>query len=547
MSLPEKPITRKEAYLAKIAGQDVPVPEWPLTREESYLAKIAGQKVSIPDKPITRVESYFAKIAGQTVTTPSFPITREEAYLAKMAGEDVDYPDKPITREESYFDEIINGGGEVVIVTKPTVSGDSFTYNGTAQGPTVTWESDMDQYCTVTDATKTNAGSYTLTIALKNTKTMKWDDESTSPITYAYTIAKADAVVTVNPSSVSLNPSTTTATVAVSWTGDGTASVASSDDTVASVSPASLSEAGNITITGGNSSGTAAITVSVAATTNYNAAAGSVSAQNQTIVLKTFSEATEEELVAMVQAADEGLIDLYEDAGWRVGQEREVEIESIAKTGTYDGVSWSVGNAQSSFTATLVLMARGDSNYSLVTPVLDKRGNQRTIPSFIVGFKDLFPAKETMNTGGSDSFGWNYCHLRDWCNGGVRKAFRFTTILPIFKKHKVYRVNASSAAIMPGWTEDYFSLPTEYEVTGTRTYSHEGEASNTTHFEWYQNSSNRIKKRYNSSMGVWLPDSYWTRSIKPYDRTYSVYIDTSSVSQYSSYEFEQCVSPFGCV
>ena len=265
------------------------------------------------------------------------------------------------------------------------------------------------------------------------------------------------------------------------------------------------------------------------------------------VTLKTFDEATEAELVEMVQAADEGWIDLYEDAGWRVGQEREVDIWSIPKTGTYDGVSWNVGNAQSSFTATLVLMARGDSNYSLVTPVLDKQGNQRTIPSFIVGFKDMFPNGEKMNTDGGDSFGWDYCKLRNWCNGGVRSAFRFTTILPIFKKHKVYRVNASNVAIMPGWTEDYFSLPTEYEVTGTRTYSYETEVSNTTHFEWYQNSSNRIKKRYNSSMAMWIPSSYWTRSIKPNDRTYSVYIDTSGVSQYSSYEFEQGVSPFGCV
>ena len=264
------------------------------------------------------------------------------------------------------------------------------------------------------------------------------------------------------------------------------------------------------------------------------------------ITLKTFSEATDEELVEMIQAADDGLIDLYDDAGWRVGQEREVYLSTIAKTGTFDDVSWNVGNAQSGFTATLVLMARGDSNYSLVTPVLDKQGNQRTIPSFIVGFKDLFPAKETMNTGGGETFGWNYCNLRNWCNGGVRKAIPFT-IRSIFKKHKVYRVNASNVAIMPGWTEDYFSLPTEYEVTGTRTYSHEAEVSNTTHFEWYQNSSNRIKKWYNSSVAIWLPNSYWTRSIRPYDRTYSVYIDTSGASQYSSYSIEQYVSPFGCV
>ena len=40
-NLPDTPITRKEQYLAAIAGQAVPYPETPLTREEAYLDAIA--------------------------------------------------------------------------------------------------------------------------------------------------------------------------------------------------------------------------------------------------------------------------------------------------------------------------------------------------------------------------------------------------------------------------------------------------------------------------------------------------------------------------
>ena len=36
-----KPITRKEMFLAKAAGQDVATPE-PITREEMFLSKIQG-------------------------------------------------------------------------------------------------------------------------------------------------------------------------------------------------------------------------------------------------------------------------------------------------------------------------------------------------------------------------------------------------------------------------------------------------------------------------------------------------------------------------
>lgn len=42
MSLPEKPLTRRELYLAKAAGQDVTLPETDLTREEMYLREIAN-------------------------------------------------------------------------------------------------------------------------------------------------------------------------------------------------------------------------------------------------------------------------------------------------------------------------------------------------------------------------------------------------------------------------------------------------------------------------------------------------------------------------
>jgi len=41
MPIPNNPITRKEAYLAAIAGQEVAVPAYPITREESYLDAIA--------------------------------------------------------------------------------------------------------------------------------------------------------------------------------------------------------------------------------------------------------------------------------------------------------------------------------------------------------------------------------------------------------------------------------------------------------------------------------------------------------------------------
>lgn len=39
------------------------LPEKPLSRKESYLAKIAGQSVEVPEKPESRIEQYLAYIA----------------------------------------------------------------------------------------------------------------------------------------------------------------------------------------------------------------------------------------------------------------------------------------------------------------------------------------------------------------------------------------------------------------------------------------------------------------------------------------------------
>ena len=536
MSLPDKPIGRLETYLAKIAGEAVTLPTAPISREEQYLAKIAGEAVDIPTGPVGRIETYLAKIAGEAVTLPESPISREEHYLAAIAGEDVALPNAPISRIEMYLDEIANSG-DPVIVTKPTVSGNSFTYNGTAQGPTITWAEGMEQYCNVSHATETNAGTYTLTIALKNLRTMTWSDDTKDPITYEYTIAKANAVLTVSPSSVSLTPSTTTATVSVAWTGDGVAAISSSDTTVVTVSPATLSAAGNFTVTAGSTSGSATITVSVAATTNYNAASDTVSASYQTITLKTFAEATEAELVEMVQAADDGLIDLYEDAGWRVGQEREVSISAISSSGTYDGVSWSVGESQSAQTITLVLMHKGD--YELVTPVKAKGGADRSTCSFVVGMKDCLDETGYLNSSQTDvKNGWQAVSRRNWCNGGFRGALP-NGIEGIFKKFKCYFWNKTLSQI--NITQDYFTLPAEKEIFGVTAQGYDGEANVLVWFDWYKTEAHR-KKLVNASAGQW-----WSRSVSIVGSSYcTVQNGTVSAAAVNAYP-PKGISPFGCV
>lgn len=121
----------------------------------------------------------------------------------------------------------ITGGGGTTIVQKPTVTVGTYTYNGTAQGPTITGL-DTD-HCTVTNATKTDAGTYTLTISLKNTSTMVWSDITTADITAEYTIAKKSVTIPTVSGSFTYDGTEKTATIGSTgdsayWTQGGTAS-----------------------------------------------------------------------------------------------------------------------------------------------------------------------------------------------------------------------------------------------------------------------------------------------------------------------------------
>lgn len=177
------------------------------------------------------------------------------------------------------------GGGGTTIVQKPTVSVGTYTYDGTAQGPTITWDAGMADNCVVTNATKTDAGTYTLTIALKNASKMIWDDFTTADLTYEYTIQKADQTITLSSNAVTLDPEHLTSTVTISGA-QGTISVTSSDASIATATVnGSAVTISNVSETSGN----ATITVSAAATTNYEGATASISVICAFVQKQTFT------------------------------------------------------------------------------------------------------------------------------------------------------------------------------------------------------------------------------------------------------------------
>lgn len=160
-------------------------------------------------------------------------------------------------------------------ISVPTVSG-SLTYNGQAQNPTLTGY-DADKMVLSGDTSGTNAGSYTVVVT--PTEQYKWADGSTEAKDIQWSIAKATPSITFDPASVSLDTSTTSQAVAVTYTGDGTLSAQSDNSGVAT---ASLE--GTILTVTGVETGNTAIQVSASEGTNYTAASASLSVAVQFVI-----------------------------------------------------------------------------------------------------------------------------------------------------------------------------------------------------------------------------------------------------------------------
>lgn len=160
-------------------------------------------------------------------------------------------------------------------ISVPTVSG-SLTYNGQAQNPTLTGY-DADKMVLSGDTSGTNAGSYTVVVT--PTEQYKWADGSTEAKNIQWSIAKATPSITFDPESVSLDTSTTSQAVAVTYTGDGTLSAQSDNSGVAT---ASL-EGTTLTVTGVET-GNTAIQVSASEGTNYTASSASLSVAVQFVI-----------------------------------------------------------------------------------------------------------------------------------------------------------------------------------------------------------------------------------------------------------------------
>ena len=241
----------------------------------------------------------------------------------------------------------------------------------------------------------------------------------------------------------------------------------------------------------------------------------------------TWSDGTDEEIVAMVAAADRGEINLADY--WNVGDERVVHLSAM-------GAMSPLTDAYAEQDVTLVLMNAGGKE--LATPT----EGGRTECSFIVGQKESL-GSGYMYTTGRNNVGWDLCPRRTWCNTTYLNSYP-SSIRSILKQVKNKSANGSGPYLNSSVESiDYFALAAEYEVLGEYIKSSSVYENGLTQFDYYKDTTNRIK-RYNEAPISWFLRS----SVASASDSYSFCtISTLGNSYAKDGSTMDGISPFGCI
>lgn len=234
----------------------------------------------------------------------------------------------------------------------------------------------------------------------------------------------------------------------------------------------------------------------------------------------SWADGTDEEISAMVDAADAGKLNLSDY--WSAGDTRTVRLSAM---------SASVSNGSEAHVAQNVRFVLTDpGHYTLA--------NGRMC-NFVVLQKDSLLEGGFMHAQGTNHRGWEECPRRTWCNSVYRNSIP-STLLGIFKQFKVYTgANSFNDDIVE--SVDWFSFFSEKEVFGSTLYANKTGESKNTQLDWYKIYSNRIKLKNGKA------DSWWERSM-----TDGYYLGFCAVNHAghqdrNTTELRYGLAPFGCI
>ena len=437
---------------------------------------------------------------------------------------------------------------KITISNVPAQSG-TLTYNGNSQTPS--WSNYNSAQLTLGGTTSgTNATSYNATFTPK--ADYMWSDGSTTAKTVSWSIGKAAGSMTLSASAVTLNSAALTAEVTVTRPGDGAITASSSNTGVATVSVS-----GNkVTIKHVNqTTGTATITIKVAAGTNHTAPADKTVAVTAQF-MPTKKALNDQTWAEIRQVSDAGQGSSY----WSVGDRKAVLVNGTVGTLAVN--------------QTLYVYILGFNHNSA------KEGNGIQFGTFktaLSGGTDVCLVDGSYNsykTDGSKIFnmnhwgnynygGWKACDLRYDILGSTNKApvnygkARATSdtgydaptntatspvantlmaalpadlraVMKPITKYTDNKGNSSDVAANVTSSLDYLPLLAEQEIFGgNRTYSNQYEKNSQVQYAYYSAGNSKVKYRHSAtgSTAYW-----WERSPTCNAGSYFCFVYTNGVA-----------------
>lgn len=361
----------------------------------------------------------------------------------------------------------------------PTVSG-TLTYTGSAQSPA--WNNyDSSKLTIGGTSSATDAGNYNATFTPKSN--YQWNDGSADAKSVSWSIGKAAGSLTLGESSVKLTGTSLTKTVTVNRAGDGAISATSNDTSTAKVEVVS----GGVQITG-LKTGSAKITVKVAAGTNHTAPA------DKTIdvtVEMANPNLTDNTPATIQQAAQSGQAANY----WSVGDKVAIKVN-----GTFGGLSYN---------DTIYAFILGFNHNASVegsNSIHFQFGKTATgvdIAFYGTGFK--------MNTSDTNTNGWQSSYMR----GTICPAFlaalptEWQNVIASCTKYSDNKGGGTNTASNVTSTPDKIWLLSEFEVQGTRSYANSAEQNYQKQYDYYKNGNSKVKYQHTAQTTACI---WWLRS-----------------------------------
>lgn len=357
----------------------------------------------------------------------------------------------------------------------PSQSG-TLTYTGSAQSPS--WSNYNSAQMTLGGVTSgTNAGSYNATFT--PTANYRWSDGTNTAKTVSWTIGKAAGSLSLSADTLSLDATTTSGTITVTRAGDGAISASSSATDIATVSVG-----GNIVTITGVASGSATITISVAAGTNYTAPANKTCAVTVSFLDDTFAN---NDWSAIIAACHSGSV----PSTWVVGN---------SKTMTINGASYQVD-----------IIGKNHDTYA--------SGGKAPLTFQL---HDCYGETKNMNSSSTNSGGWTSCVMRSTSLPAILALMPTEVQNGIREVNKMTSAGRQSAAI--NTTADKLFLLSEIEIFGSAVYSKSGEG---TQYAYYKAGNSKVKK-FNGSAYNW-----WERSPYGSNSTYFCFVDSGSSATFT--------------